>query len=70
MTYGDKVTVHKQRGYIQKEYLPGMYEVRIWDGKRHVGDVVVPESEIKCGWCGERAATIVGLCATCYKLSA
>jgi len=44
---GMDVCVHNQNATILKEYMPGMYEVRIWDGSRHVGDIVVPTDEIK-----------------------
>lgn len=40
--FGDKVIVHSFEGYILKEYLPDMYEVRLQSG-----DIVVPIKEIK-----------------------
>lgn len=46
MKRGTKVLVHKQTGVILGEYIKGMYEVRIMDGLRYVGVVVVPESEL------------------------
>lgn len=46
MQTGTKVIVHGQTATILAEYLPEMYEVRVWSGSRHVGDIVVPISEI------------------------
>lgn len=58
--YGDKVSVHGYPGYVVREYLPGMYEVRLRSGL-----IVVPDNEIHprlvgrgplsnlCGYCGQ-----------------
>lgn len=39
--YGHKVSVHGYPGYVVREYLPGMYEVRLRSGM-----IVVPDNEI------------------------
>ena len=46
--YCDKVEVNgNPEGRIIGPYGDGMYEVRLFDALRHVGDVCVPASEIK-----------------------
>lgn len=47
MKRGTKVIIHEQTGVILGEYIRGMYEVRIMDGLRYVGVVVVPEEELE-----------------------
>ncbi len=45
---GDRVEVNGNKdSYILDLYQPGMYEVRLWDGLRHVGDVCVSVEDIK-----------------------
>lgn len=45
---GDKVEVNgNKQARIIGEYIPGMYEVRLWSERRHVGDIVVNENEIR-----------------------
>lgn len=43
---GAQVLVHKQYGIVIDEYINNMYEVRIMDGCRHVGVVVVPFDDL------------------------
>ena len=43
---GQKVEVNgNKEGMVIRQYADGMIEVRLWDGTRHVGDVVVSESD-------------------------
>ncbi|SNR99941.1 hypothetical protein SAMN04488503_2267 [Humidesulfovibrio mexicanus] len=45
---GDRVEVNGNReAVVLGEYSCRMYEVRLWDGLRHVGDVCVDVSDIK-----------------------
>lgn len=45
---GDKVECNGNRGArVIGPYSEGMYEVRLWAGFRHVGDVCVPGSDLK-----------------------
>lgn len=44
---GDKVVLRKQTGVVLGEYIKGMYLVRIMDGLRYVGVVVVPDYELE-----------------------
>ena len=44
----DRVEVNcNKEGKFLRYYSEGMVEVRLWDGNRHIGDVVVSESEIR-----------------------
>ena len=45
---GDKVECNgNSDGTFIRYYSEGMVEVRLWDGPRHVGDVCVPECDVK-----------------------
>jgi hypothetical protein len=45
---GDKVECNGNRqAVVLGQYSEGMYEVRLWSGFRHVGDVCVNGSELK-----------------------
>jgi len=45
---GDHVEVNgNKEAHILDEYLPGMWNVRLMDGFRHVGDVCVSAKSIK-----------------------
>ena len=45
---GDKVECNgNPDGTVIRYYSTAMVEVRLWDGSRHVGDVCVPECDIK-----------------------
>lgn len=53
---GHRVILQRNGGTpatVLDEYMPGMYDVRIFSGWRHVGDVVVCASEIVTGVCGD-----------------
>jgi hypothetical protein len=44
---GQKVTCNGNReATVIRQYSPGMYEVRLWSGLRHVGDVCVSTSDL------------------------
>lgn len=44
---GDKVVCNgNKQARVLDPYGDGMYEVRLWDGLRHVGDVCVGGSEL------------------------
>ena len=45
---GDKVECNgNKQGRVIGYYSTMMVEVRLWDGLRHVGDVCVPETDLK-----------------------
>lgn len=45
---GDKVECNgNKEGRIIRNYGGSMWEVRLWDGLRHVGDVCVDERDIR-----------------------
>lgn len=47
-TPGQLVEVNRnQEARIIREFAPGMWEVRLWDGLRHIGDICVAVSSIK-----------------------
>jgi hypothetical protein len=72
------VTVNGNKDGVIRDYDKelDMYEVRLMDGARFVGDVIVPESAITlttldiCYWCQDKPATHRDLCSSCYRLSA
>ena len=45
---GQKVEVNgNKEGYILSECSHGMWNIRLWSGSRHVGDICVREEDIK-----------------------
>lgn len=44
---GDKVLVDNTEGTIIKHYEGDMYEIRLWDKFRHIGDIVADKSNFK-----------------------
>jgi hypothetical protein len=45
---GDKVEYNGNKDcYVQRQYSDNMYEVRIWDGFRHVGDVCISTADFR-----------------------
>jgi len=45
---GDKVEVNgNKEARILDKYCEGMWEVRLFDGSRHIGDICVSENDIK-----------------------
>ena len=45
---GDHVEVNgNKEAVILELYIPGMYNVRMWSGFRHIGDICVPVKDIK-----------------------
>lgn len=45
---GDRVIVNGNEGaVIIQEYTEGMYNVRLWDDSRHIGDICVDAHDIK-----------------------
>ena len=48
MKPGDRVEVNgNKEARLLNQYSDGMWNVRLWQGTRHVGDVCVPTSDIK-----------------------
>lgn len=54
---GQKVTCNgNPDAIILDQYMAGMYEVRLFSGLRHVGDVVVSESDLDLENCKVKGA--------------